>query len=200
MLVRQIPVGPMANFSYVLVDEQSREGLVVDSGWETEPILREVKAAGAHVGLVVASHEHFDHTSTLRELAEALGAKVAAHESSPIGPDVKLVDGESLKLGRSSVKVLHAPGHTEDSVCLFDGRNVFTGDVLFVGTIGRFEKERADEMYDSLYRVVLSLPGQTMMYPGHHYGEVSRRTLAEEKVANPYLMARDVRSFSSLFG
>ncbi len=199
VIVRQVPVGPMANFSYLLVDEGSREGLVVDSGWETDPILKEAEGAKAKVTHVVATHEHFDHTATLRELAGALGARVGAHESSPLDCDERLKDGQVLKLGRSRVRVLHTPGHTEDSICLFDGSDVFTGDLLFVGTIGRFESEKAPLMFDSLNRVVLGLPGGTMMYPGHDYGDVKRRTLAEERGSNPYLAARDVRSFSSLF-
>jgi hydroxyacylglutathione hydrolase len=189
----------MANFVYLVMDEETREALVVDSGWETRPITDAAREAGAKVKFVVATHEHFDHVATLRELAETFGAKVVAHVNSPIECDVRVDDGEELRLGGSALRVLHTPGHTEDSICLYDGREVFTGDTIFVGTIGRFERERAQEMYSSLHDVILRLPPATILYPGHDYGEVKSRTLREEKDANPFLLTRDLRSFLSLF-
>ncbi|MBI3859995.1 MAG: MBL fold metallo-hydrolase [Thaumarchaeota archaeon] len=197
--VRQIPVGPMANFVYVLADGASGEALVVDSGWETGPILKVVAELRAKVKYVVASHEHFDHTSTLRELADATGAELVAHQASPLQCDRRVSDRETLKLGRNSVRVLHTPGHTPDSICLHDGLDLFSGDTLFVGTIGRFERSDADAIYSSLYETLLRLPDATMIYPGHDYGDVPFRTLGEEKRSNPYLMAGDIRRFRSLF-
>jgi hydroxyacylglutathione hydrolase len=199
MEVKQIKVGTMENFVYLVVDEKSREALVVDSGWETAPILKAVGEARASVKYVVATHEHFDHVSTIEELAERLGADVVAHRVSPIRCDLRVDDGGGLGLGESTVKVLHTPGHTDDSVCLYDGTNVFTGDTLFVGTIGRFEPSKAEEIYRSLYAVLLRLPGDTVMFPGHDYGDVPHRTLAEERRSNPYLGFGDFRSFLSLF-
>ncbi len=189
----------MANFVYLVVDEGSREAMVVDSGWETGPIEEAARLAGARVKYAVATHEHFDHVSSLPELASKLGAKVVAHEDSPLECDLRVRDKEELKLGGSAVRVLHTPGHTEDSICLYDGREVFTGDTLFVGTIGRFDRERAEAMYASLHEVLLRLPPKTVVYPGHDYGDAKSRTLAEERVTNPFLMTRDFRSFLSLF-
>jgi len=199
MLIKQIPVGTMENFVYLVMDEGSRQAMVVDSGWETAPIEAAARDTGAKVGYVVATHEHFDHTSSVDELADKLGAEVVAHESSPLDCDLRVKDGDEIRLGGKAVRVLHTPGHTEDSICLYDGREVFTGDTLFVGTIGKFDTARAEAMYDSLYRVILGLPPTTVFYPGHDYGEVRFRTLREEAALNPFLMARDLRSFLSLF-
>jgi glyoxylase-like metal-dependent hydrolase (beta-lactamase superfamily II) len=190
----------MANFVYLVVDEGSREAVVVDSGWETKPIEAAAGELGAKVRYAVATHEHFDHVTTLGGLAEKLGAKVVAHVDSPIDCDLRVKDGDRLRLGGNSLRVLHAPGHTEDSICLYDGREVFTGDVLFVGSIGKFDRERAEAMYTSLHEVILKLPASTVMYPGHDYGEVKFRTLGEEKASNPFLMPKDFRSFLSIFG
>jgi len=199
MIVRQIPVGTMANFVYLVVDEASREAMVIDSGWEMGPIEAAIRDAGARVKFVVATHEHFDHVSTISELASRLGAKIVAHENSPIECDLRVRDGDELKLGAKGIRVLFTPGHTEDSICLYDGKEVFTGDTLFVGAIGRFESERAEAMYTSLHEVILKLPPSTVMYPGHDYGEVPWRTLGEERAENPFLATRDLRSFLSLF-
>ncbi|MDG6903153.1 MAG: MBL fold metallo-hydrolase [Nitrososphaerota archaeon] len=200
MIVRQIRVGTMANFAYLAVDERSREAMVVDSGWETGPIEKAASEMGAKVKYVVATHEHFDHAATLDELARACGAQVVAHAESPVRADVRVRDGSELPVGGTRVRVMHTPGHTEDSVCLYDGREVFTGDTLFVGTIGRFEASKAEAMYRSLYEVILRLPGETEVYPGHDYGSVPHRTLKEESGSNPYLGCKDLRGFLSLFG
>ena len=199
VIVEQIPVGPMANFVYLVTDERSRESMVVDSGWETEPILKAIRGAGARMKFVVATHSHFDHVSTIGELASASGAKTGAHENAPLDCDVKVVDGQELKLGEAKVRVIFTPGHTSDSICLYDGREVFTGDTLFVGSIGKFERENAEEIYNSIHGVLLKLPKSTVMYPGHDYGEVKSRSLADEAASNPFLMARDFRSFASIF-
>jgi glyoxylase-like metal-dependent hydrolase (beta-lactamase superfamily II) len=188
----------MANFDYLVVDEDSYEAAVVDSGWETEPIIKAAMEMGAKVRYVIATHEHFDHTSTLRELSDKLNAKVVAHEDSPIECDIRATDQQRLKLGRTNLKVVHTPGHTWDSICLYDGRNVFTGDALFVGTIGRFERADGESIFRSI-NAIMELPGSTLMYPGHDYGDVPSRTLREEGQANPFLMTRDLRTFLSLF-
>ncbi len=199
MIIRQIAVGSMANFVYILMDGDSREAMAIDSGWETTPLARTAEEMGAKVKFAVATHEHFDHTSTLRELADRLGAQVVAHENSPVEHDLTVRDGQELKLGKKGVRVLHTPGHTEDSICLYDGNALFTGDTLFIGTIGKFERETSQAMYDSLHGVMMKLPDTTVIYPGHDYGEVPSRTLGEEKAANPFLQTRDIRSFLSLF-
>ena len=199
MIVQQLKVGTMANFVYLVTDEESREALVIDSGWETGPVAKAAAAAGARVKYLVATHEHFDHVSTLDELAGVLGAKVVAHETSPIRCDLRVAGGSELLLGKSGVRVLHTPGHTEDSICLYDGRELFTGDTLFVGAIGRLGPSMAVQMYRSLYEVILRLPEETEMYPGHDYGDVPHRSLKEEKKDNPYLACADLRSFLSLF-
>src|SRR5579863_4190652 len=190
--VVQIPVGPMANFVYLAFDERSREALVVDSGWEVGPIEDAVRRQGVKAKYVVATHGHVDHVSTLDELARRLGAKVVAHASSPVRSDVMVDSGDMLNLGEESVRVLNTPGHTDDSICLYDGGNLFTGDTLFVGTIGRFEREDAGKMFKSLNDVLLKLPTETMVYSGHDYGWVKSRTLGEEAESNQFLKVRSL--------
>jgi hydroxyacylglutathione hydrolase len=189
----------MANFVYLVMEEKTREAMVIDSGWETGPILALSKDLGAGVRYAVATHGHFDHVSTLGEVSRELGAKVVAHEDSELECDVRVRDGDQLMLGKAEVNFLHTPGHTEDSICIYDGREVFTGDTLFVGTIGRFDRGSVEAMYDSLHRKILGLPPDTIIYPGHDYGEVKHRSLREEIGSNPFLSARDYRGFISLF-
>lgn len=199
MIVRQIPVGTMANFVYLVIEEETREAMVVDSGWETGPIEEAAAEAAADVKFAVATHEHFDHVSTLDDLAGRLGAKVVAHLDSPIRCDLRVAGGDVLRLGAEVIRVIHTPGHTGDSICLHDGSHLFTGDTLFVGTIGRIERDKAEEMFTSLHDVILKLPPSTVIFPGHDYGEVPSRTLEEEAGSNPFLKAATLTDFLELF-
>ena len=200
MIVRQIPVGPMQNFVYILGDEPSREALVVDSGWETAPIITNLQSNGLKAKFVVATHEHYDHVSTIGELANALQARLVAYESSTVEASLRVRDGDALPLGNKLIQVLHTPGHTRDSICLFDGENLFTGDTLFIGAWGRTDLPTgsAKELFRSLHEKILKLPPRTVIYPGHDYGDVPSKELGEEARSNPALLSRSVGDFLSL--
>jgi len=197
MLVRQIRVGPMQNFAYLLMDRESREAMAIDSGWETGPILREAEKAGMVVKYAVATHGHFDHVKTLRELALKVGAKVVVHEASELEADLRVIDGDVLVLGKTAVRVIHTPGHTPDSICLFDGDDVFTGDTLFIGNCGRTDLPggSAAQLFHSLHDVLMALPPGTEIYPGHDYGDVPSRSLGDEMKSNPTLLAKSLKEF-----
>ncbi len=201
MIVRQVKVGRMENFVYLLKDATSRESLVVDSGWEVQPILKLAEEDGTRIRYVVPTHEHFDHTRTVHELAAKVGAEVLVHENSPLEGDRILRDGDEIRFGEETIRVMHTPGHTEDSICLYDGRNVFTGDTLFVGSCGRTDLPggSSEKLFKSLHNSILKLPGETVIYPGHDYGEVTHRSLREEVKVNPALLAKDLRRFLLLF-
>jgi glyoxylase-like metal-dependent hydrolase (beta-lactamase superfamily II) len=130
-------------------------------------------------------------------LARLLDAKVVAFRGSQISHDLSVVDNEVLQFGETEVKVMHTPGHTEDSVCLFDGKNLFTGDTLLIGGCGRTDLLGGSpkKMYRSLHSVILGLPPKTMVYPGHDYGRVPCRRLSEEIRHNPVLLAGSYAEF-----
>lgn len=200
IVVRQIPVGPMKNLAYLVMDDASREAMAVDSGWETGPIVRAAKAEGMRVKFVVTTHGHFDHVETIRELADLLGAKIVAHERSEVPADLKVKDGDVLELGTERVRVVYTPGHTQDSICLFDGADLFTGDTLFIGNCGRTDLPggSTEQLFESLHDVILKLPPATVIYPGHDYGDVPSRRLGEEARLNPTLLARNLAEFAGV--
>ncbi len=201
MIVRQVKVGRMENFVYLLKDAASKDAIVVDSGWEIQPILKLAEGDRTRIRYVVPTHEHFDHTRTVHELAAKTGAEVLVHENSPLEGDRILRDGDEIRVGEETVRVMHTPGHTEDSICLYDGRNIFTGDTLFVGSCGRTDLPggSAEKLFKSLHDSILKLPEETVIYPGHDYGEVTHRSLSEEAKVNPALLAKDLRRFLLLF-
>jgi hydroxyacylglutathione hydrolase len=198
--VFQIPVGPMQNFSYLVEDEETGEAIAVDSGWETDPIVRLASSEGMRVKYVCATHRHFDHVKTVFRLAAELGAETVAFEGSEVNPKVQVGDGDTLKLGESTVRAIYTPGHTEDSVCYYDGRHLFTGDTLFVDAWGRTNLPGGSSatLFSSLHDVIMSLPESTVIYPGHDYGDVPFRTLGEESRKNPALLAKTVEEFQGM--
>ncbi len=190
----------MRNFDYLLMEEESLEAIAIDSGWETRPVVDAAHRENMKVVYAVATHGHFDHVETLPELANKLGARTVAHERSDLATEVRVNDGDVLRIGGTSVRVIHTPGHTPDSICLFDGLEVFTGDTLFIGNCGRTDLPggSAVELFRSLHEVLMALPKGTVIYPGHDYGEVRSRTLGEEMKVNPTLLARDIREFAGV--
>lgn len=197
MSVRQMKVGDQQNFVYLLVDEPSGEAMGIDSGWEIDPIVAIVRAEKLDLKYAVATHHHSDHTATLWQLGRLFDATIVAHSSSPLSHDCGVDDGDVLRIGEREVKVLHTPGHTEDSICLYDGNHLFTGDALLIGSCGRtdFVGGSPEQMFRSLHSVILNLPPETIIYPGHDYGEVPFRKLAAEAKVNPALLAKSYPEF-----
>jgi len=195
--VRQMKVGDEQNFVYLLVDELSGEAIVIDSGWDIDPIVTIVRAEKLDVKYAVATHHHSDHTATLWQLGRLFDAKIVAHRSSPISHDIDVDDGDTLRVGGQVVKILHTPGHTEDSICLYDGKHLFTGDALLIGSCGRTDLVGGSprQMFRSLHSVILNLPPETIIYPGHDYGKVPFRKLSAEARANPALLAKSYEEF-----
>ena len=200
MSVRQMKVGDEQNFVYLLVDEPSGEAMAIDSGWEIDPILRAIRTERLDLKYAVATHHHSDHTATLWQLARMFDTKVVAHRSSPISFDMGVDNGDALKIGETEARILYTPGHSEDSICLYDGKHLFTGDTLLVGSCGRtdFTGGSPKQMFRSLHSVILKLPPETMFYPGHDYGEVPFRKLSIEARVNPALLARSYKEFLAL--
>ena len=191
----------MENLVYIAADEQTKEAIVIDSGWDIEPVLKSSKQDGFTIRYVLATHEHFDHTRTIHELADRTGAQVLAHVKSALEVDRRVDEGDKIRLGESDLLVLYTPGHSEDSICLYDGRELFTGDTLFIGTCGRIDLPggSAEKLFESLHGKIMRLPPNTEVNPGHDYGEVSHRKLSEEAKRNPALLASDLVSFLQLF-
>ncbi len=169
---------------------------------ETAPVVNRARLDGLRVKFVVATHEHYDHVTTLEELATKLGAVPVSHEASTVLGGMKVKDGDVLLLGTRAVRVLHTPGHTRDSICLFDGENLFTGDTLFIGAWGRTDLPggSAEELFRSLHEIIMRLPRETMLFPGHDYGEVPSRRLGEEMRTNSALLARSFEEFLAIVG
>ncbi len=194
--VIQLKVGNMENFVYIVFDRRTKQAALIDSGWETKPIKKELEEKGLKLLYAIATHEHFDHISSLEDIAREMNAMTVAHRLSGIGADLIVEDNDKIDLGDSVLQIIHTPGHTPGSICIYDGSNLFTGDTLFIGTCGRTDLPGGsdEQLFNSLRRL-MELPDDTVIYPGHDYGPVPYRKMGEEKRLNPVLLARSLSDF-----
>ena len=198
----------MANFCYLVGDEITKTCALIDPAFETDRILNEVESQGFKVTHIINTHGHSDHTAGNKEIKEATGAKLLIHEldanklgkvlhntfSRVLGgkgspkPDVLLKDNDIIHLGESRLTVLHTPGHTPGGICIHTDNNVFTGDTLFVGAIGRTDLPGGSlkQLLDSIRNKIYTLPGETIVWPGHDYGSHPFSSVAQEINTNPF--------------
>ena len=201
--LRQMELGPMQNFVYLVGDRETGKCVVVDPAWEIETIVRAAEADGMRITGALVTHTHQDHVGGhlfvtdipgVADLLERLPAKVYVHAAEReflkgFGSDlVKVEAGTELPVGRLTVTFIHTPGHTPGSQCfLVDGR-LISGDTLFIGACGRTDLPGGDptEMHRSLTQRLAKLPDETVLFPGHNYGGPAS-TIGDEKRQNPFM-------------
>jgi len=187
----------MKNFSYLIGDEQTQISAVVDPAGDVKRIIDLAKSHSVDIKYIVNTHSHSDHTQGNKEMAKITGAKIMQHEKSNDYKDIALKDGDNINLGEVEIKVIHTPGHTQDSICLLADNKLLTGDTLFVGECGRIDLPGGNptQMYDSLLGKIMKLPDELEVYPGHDYGDKAHSTLQYEKENNYTLKPRTLEEF-----
>ena len=196
MRVKMMRVGPIGTNCYIL--EEDKKIAVIDPGDEAERILSVLKETEGAVEYILLTHGHYDHTTAVPELHQALPeAKIYIHRADANGAGNTLFplagqvegllfygEGEVLPLGSLTVEVLHTPGHSPGSVTLKAGEALFTGDTLFAGSMGRTDLPGGDEgeIMASLKRLG-GLEGNFHVLPGH----MGASELDRERRSNPYL-------------
>lgn len=213
MMIDQITVGPLGVNTYFVIDEKTKQGVVIDPGAEPENILKKITENNWDIKFVFLTHGHYDHIGAAQEIKDALGCEIVAHENAKesledasinlstmfSGKKVEFKadryineDQSSYKEivdalpGKLAFKVLYAPGHTTDSILFyFEAYNAtFVGDVIFKESIGRSDLHggHGPTLFTSIKSQVFTLPGDTVLYPGH--GPVT--TVEYEEKYNPH--------------
>jgi glyoxylase-like metal-dependent hydrolase (beta-lactamase superfamily II) len=188
----------MANFTYLVSDEKTDECAIVDPSWDLEVVMSAIKKNGLKPKFIINTHSHFDHVLGNEQMAKLTGAKIIQHRNSELAKDIAVDDGQTISIGDTVLRVLHTPGHSQDSICLIlDGQYVLTGDTLFVGNCGRVDLPGSDpvQMYESLYQKVAALDENLVVYPGHNYGTTPTSTIGNEKKNNFVLHLKSESDF-----
>jgi glyoxylase-like metal-dependent hydrolase (beta-lactamase superfamily II) len=197
MIFIQIHAGCLDNFAYVIGDEKTKIGVVVDPSSGVDEILKIIKEKNLKIKYILNTHSHSDHTSGNGKLAVKTGAKIVMHEKAPAKKDIAVKDGDVIQFGNLNVKVIHTPGHSPDSVCFLIDNKLLTGDTLFVGECGRTDifGGSSEELYDSLFNKLINLDDDIEVYPGHDYGDKPSSTMGFEKKHNYTLKPRSKEEF-----
>ncbi len=188
--------------TYLIADEGRGRAVLVDPLYpHVERYLAVLAYHRLELDLVIDTHTHADHLSGCPQLRFLVGSPIAMHKWAPSpAVDVHLEDGEMFSVGDLAVRVLHTPGHTPDGMSLLVEGHVLTGDTLFIGGCGRtdFAGGDAGAQYDSVTQKLFTLPGETVIHPGHDYRGHTTSTIEAEKRTNPRLANRARPDFIDL--
>ncbi len=219
---RQLELGPMQNFVYLIGDPETHSLAVVDPAWEIETILDTARRHDFEITHLLVTHFHPDHLGgrmmgfSVRGAAELLAAGVKAKvyihkEEAPYvnrvtdlsASDLATVEsGDVVQVGRIPVRFIHTPGHSPGSQCFLVDDVLVSGDTLFIGSCGRIDLPGSDpaKLYESLTQKLAKLPDGTRLYPGHNYASEKSSTIAEQKRTNPFLRFNNVKEFLAMMG
>lgn len=207
MIHEIFPVGPLQCNCSIIGDEVSREAMVIDPGDDIADVLAIIKKHNLTVKQIVITHAHIDHVGGAMKLRQATGAPILLNESDygllktldmqaawigvqtpeKVKIDHSVGDQQTVKAGSLLANVIHTPGHTEGSICLYfpAEKKLIAGDTLFAGSIGRTDLPGGsfDKIMRSLQEKVMALPEDTVVIPGH--GQLT--TIGDERETNPFL-------------
>jgi hydroxyacylglutathione hydrolase len=207
MIHEILPVGPLQCNCSIVGDETTREAIVIDPGDEIDDILTLIKKHSLQVKQIVITHAHIDHVGGAMKLRAATGAPILLNQNdyallkmldvqaawlgmkSPgrVDIDQSLGQADLVRAGSLEGQVIHTPGHTEGSICIYFPleRKLIAGDTLFAGSIGRTDLPGGsfEKIMASLHNQVLALPDETVVVPGHG----PNTTIGEERETNPFL-------------
>jgi len=209
MIFEQFEVGNFAVFCYLIGDEETQEGLFIDPADEADKLISKAKSHGLEkIKYIVNTHCHVDHIMGNAAMAKKTGAEIVIHEkdaealprtpsyllemfsAAPSPPaDIRVKEGDIIQVGKIGLQVIHTPGHSPGGMSLYLDGKVFTGDTLFVGSVGRtdFPGSSWDVLEASVQKKLYVLPGDTIVYPGHNYGSSPSSTIQYEKRHNPFV-------------
>ena len=198
LVIEQVLLGDLDNFTYLVGDRLTREAVIIDPSASRTEIAQILGKDGWVLKGILLTHGHYDHVVDVEQAT--VPVYLSALEASSYTPKasqlVRIKDGETLMVGGITITCWATPGHTPGCQCFLVENNIFTGDTLFVDAVGRTDFPGGDTrtLYASLQRIK-SLPDDTGVWPGHHYGALDHARLGQLKTTNPYLACEDINKF-----
>lgn len=205
MKYETLVVGPIETNCYVIWDEDTLEGAVIDPGGDFDEISLAIEENKLNIKYILLTHAHFDHTYACGTLSEKYGAEVVLHAADnylinddlgimclfgnekyiPYSVDITPNDGDVITLGNSKTEVLHTPGHSKGGVCYVCDCGVFVGDTIFASSVGRSDLAGGnhDELISSINTKIMVMKDETPLFPGHGFNT----TVGIERTRNPFL-------------
>ncbi len=219
--LRQLQLGPMANYVYLIGDPANHKAVVVDPAWDVAAVLDAAARDGYAIEKILITHYHPDHLGGnfmgqriegAAQLLHKIKAKIYVNKAEAEGTKqiaglsdsdlVKVEGGDTATVGNLTIKFLHTPGHTPGSQCFLIDSNLISGDTLFVGSCGRVDLPGSDpeQMYYSLNQKLRNLDEATVVYPGHAYSPESSSTIGDEKRRNLFMRFESLDDFLEAMG
>ncbi len=221
LYLRQLRLGPMENFVYLVGSKQAKTCMVVDPAWDVAAIFAAAQQDGMQINGVLVTHYHPDHCGGhlwghdiqgVAELIKAVDVPVYVNKHEAEGVAVvtgvarsafRLCDGgDGVKLGELDLTTIHTPGHTPGSQCFLVGGSLISGDTLFIQGCGRVDLPggSAAQLYESLTTKLAKIPRETILYPGHNYDHAPSATMADVIMHNPYMQVGSLAEWQRMFG
>ena len=215
---KQLEIGPMQNYVYLIGSSETRKIAVVDAAWEIDTILKIAKQDEMEITHAFVTHTHPDHVGGgfagmeidgVTELLEKCKAKVVVHKAEAefikglsLSDMIKSDNGDKVDVGGVEIQLMHTPGHTPGSQCFLIDNRIVSGDTLFIDACGRvdFPGGNPEQMYNSLTQKLMALPDETILFPGHNYAAKPHATIGEQKKTNPYLRFASLKQFLAAMG
>ena len=199
MILKQLFDTKTSTYTYIISSSKGREALIID------PVLENVEQ---YIGLlhgldlqlvkVIDTHIHADHITGASKLKDQTNCITIMGDQTPADAvEIKVKDGEIIKLDHLEIKALHTPGHTSDSFSFLMNDCLFSGDTLLINGTGRtdFQNGSAKDAYNSIFNRLLKLPEETLLYPAHDYNGKKVSTIGNEKKFNPRLQVKDEKEY-----
>lgn len=199
LIFEQIRAGGDRNFGYLIGDREAAQAVLIDPSYSPDIFADRAAEQALTVTYVVNTHGHPDHVNGNERALARTGARLAAHPA--LTPEVSLEDGAELAIGAWRLRILHVPGHAADHITLYEPAQqiLITGDLLFVGKVGGTRtSDDASMEWESLQRLLATVPDTATVWPGHDYGVRPSSTIGLERQTNPFLRCQSVSEFLAL--
>ena len=202
MIFKQVFDQKSSTYTYLIASAKGREAVIIDPVIENvEKYISLLQELDLKLVKVIDTHIHADHITGASKLKKATNCSTIMGEHTPADAvEIKVKDGEKVKIDQIEIKAIYTPGHTSDSYSFLMDKYLFSGDTLLINGTGRtdFQNGSSEDAYNSLFNKLLRLPDDTLLYPGHDYNGKLVSTIGKEKKLNPRLQVNSADEYAEI--